>query len=93
MLWCWLPRRHAPGIFLYGASEIIGLLEFRFALYVAYISASSSNQREGERTLTLSDQEIKLDGQTLSQDSEGAVTLSHDIVYYHDNTGIYGASW
>lgn len=49
--------------------------------------ASSSNQREGERTLTLSDQEIKLDGQTLSQDSEGAVTLSHDIVYYHDNTG------
>ena len=49
--------------------------------------ASSSNQREGERTLTLSDQEIKLDGQTLSQDGEGAVTLSHDIVYYHDNTG------
>ena len=26
------------GYFLYGASEIIGLLEFRFALYVAYIS-------------------------------------------------------
>ena len=49
--------------------------------------SSSSNQREGERTLTLSNQEIKLDGQTLSQDGEGAVTLSHDIVYYHDNTG------
>lgn len=48
---------------------------------------SSSGQQEGERILTLSDQEIKLDGQALAQDGEGAVTLSHDIIYYHDNTG------
>ena len=48
-------------------------------------SASSGQQRE-ERALTLSDGEITLDGQPLSQSSEGAVTLSHDIVYYHDNT-------
>lgn len=40
---------------------------------------SSSGQREGERTLTLSDQEIKLDGQPLSLNGEGAVTLSPNL--------------
>lgn len=49
--------------------------------------SSSSGQREGERVLTLSDQGIKLDGQSLAQNGDEAVTLSHDIVYYHDNTG------
>lgn len=49
--------------------------------------SGSSGQREGERVLTLSDRAITLDGQELEQDGEGAVKLSHDIVYYHDNTG------
>lgn len=49
--------------------------------------SGSSSQQEGSRVLNLSDSEITLDGQALSQDGEGAVTLSHDIVYYHDNTG------
>lgn len=49
--------------------------------------AGSSDRREGERVLTLSDHEITLDGQVLPQGGEGAVTLSHDIVYYHDGTG------
>lgn len=48
--------------------------------------ASSSSQREGEQVLTLSDNEITLNGQALTQDGEGAVTLSHDIVYYRDGT-------
>ena len=47
---------------------------------------SSSSQREGEQVLTLSDNEITLNGQALTQDGEGAVTLSHDIVYYRDGT-------
>ena len=41
--------------------------------------ARYSGRREGKRVLTLSDQEIKLDGQALAQDGEGAVTLSKDI--------------
>ena len=48
---------------------------------------SSSGQREEEHILTLSDQAVTLDGQALTQNAEGAVTLSNDIVYYHDNTG------
>lgn len=61
------------------------------ALLLSACSASggaSSSARWGEeQVLTLSDNEITLDGQALTQDGEGAVTLSHDIVYYHDNTG------
>ena len=61
--------------------------------------SSSSGQREGTQTpiladhdITLSDSEITLDGQMLAQDGGKTVTLSHDIVYYHDNTGEdYGA--
>ena len=48
---------------------------------------SSSGQREEEHILTLSDQAVTLDGQALTQNAGGAVTLSNDIVYYHDNTG------
>ncbi len=47
----------------------------------------SSAQREEAQVLSLSDTEITLNGQALTQDGQGAVTLSHDIVYYHDNTG------
>lgn len=61
------------------------------ALILSACSASggsgSSGRRAEERSLTLSDTEITLDGQALTQNGEGAVTLSHDIVYYHDNTG------
>lgn len=61
--------------------------------------SSSSGQREGTQTpiladhdITLSDSGITLDGQMLAQDGGKTVTLSHDIVYYHDNTGEdYGA--
>lgn len=60
------------------------------ALLLTACSASggsvSSAQREGDRVLTLSDSEITLDGQALTQNGEGAVTLSHDIVYYRDGT-------
>ena len=60
------------------------------ALLLTACSASggsaSSARREGDRVLTLSDSEITLDGQVLTENGEGAVTLSHDIVYYHDGT-------
>lgn len=51
-------------------------------------SASSSRPGsaggyEGARLLTLSDSGVTLDGQT---PEEGAVTVTHDIVYYHDGT-------
>lgn len=51
----------------------------------------SSGLRKGERVLALSDSGVTLDGQALTENGEGAVTLSHDIVYYHDGTdGSYG---
>lgn len=65
------------------------------ALLLTACSASggsdSSEQREGERALTLSDGEVALDGQALTRDGAGAVTLSHDVVYYRAGTdGSYG---
>lgn len=55
--------------------------------------AGSSGQREGTQTstladhdITLTDSEVTLDGHALTQNAAGAVTLSHDIVYYHDGT-------
>lgn len=46
-----------------------------------------SGGQEAEKVLVLSDDEVTVDGQALAESGEGAVTLSHDIVYYHDNTG------
>ncbi len=48
--------------------------------------SGASNQPSDSRVLSLSDDEMTLDGQPLTQGGAGAVTLSHDIVYYHDNT-------
>lgn len=54
-------------------------------------SASSSGSVQGgeeEHLLTLSDSAVTLDGAELSQEGEeGAVTLSHDIVYYQSGQG------
>lgn len=46
---------------------------------------SPSEQKEG-RLLALSDSEITLDGEKLTEGETGAVRVSHDIVYYHDGT-------
>lgn len=45
--------------------------------------SSSAGGYEGARLLTLSDSGVTLDGQP---PEEGAVTVTHDIVYYHDGT-------
>lgn len=45
-------------------------------------SASSSAPGGAETALVLSDQTVTLNGSTVSQGTDGAVTVSHDIVYY-----------
>lgn len=45
-----------------------------------------SGQYAGAHVLALSDGEITLDGEALTADGEGSVTLSNDIVYYQDGT-------
>lgn len=49
-------------------------------------ASDASGQYADVQTLTLSDSGITLNGQVLSPESQGAVTVSHDIVYYQDGT-------
>ncbi len=50
-------------------------------------SASSSAPGGAETALVLSDQAVTLNGSTVSQGTDGAVTVSHDIVYYQAGQG------
>lgn len=50
-------------------------------------SASSSAPGGAETALVLSDQTVTLNGSTVSQGTDGAVTVSHDIVYYQADQG------
>ena len=47
----------------------------------------SQSSGDGGRSLVLSQDQVTLDGQELSEGDEGAVTLSHDIVYYQEGQG------
>lgn len=49
--------------------------------------ASSQTSSAQEQALVLSDEGITLDGQTLTENSESSVTVSHDIVYYQSGMG------
>lgn len=42
---------------------------------------------EGERSLVLSDDQVKLDGLAIAEEDAGDVTVSHDIVYYESGQG------
>lgn len=51
-------------------------------------SVSSSSAPGGaEAALVLSDQTVTLNGSTVSQGTDGAVTVSHDIIYYQADQG------
>ncbi len=50
-------------------------------------AGSQSSGGADERTLVLSQDQVTLDGQVLSEGEDGAVTLSHDIVYYQEGQG------
>lgn len=54
--------------------------------------STSSTPSGEEAALVLSDQSVTLDGSTISEGTDGAVTVSHDIVYYQADQGEdYGA--
>ena len=42
---------------------------------------------EGERSLVLSDDQVKLDGLAIAEEDAGDMTVSHDIVYYESGQG------
>ena len=48
---------------------------------------SSSANSGTESALVLSDQTVTLNGSTVSQGTDGAVTVSHDIIYYQADQG------
>lgn len=52
----------------------------------ADVTTAPSDTSE-EHEIVLSDDEITLDGQTLSEEDTGDVTISHDIVYYEEGQG------
>ena len=59
-----------------------------FGLTACQSADSSSQTSSGpERALVLSDEEITLDGQTVTEDSQSPVTVSHDIIYYQSGMG------
>ena len=49
--------------------------------------AGSESSGGEEQDLVLSQDQVTLDGQVLSEGEDGAVTLSHDIVYYQEGQG------
>ena len=53
---------------------------------LAACAAPAGAQEDGVRTLILSNESIRLDGEPLSPEGDGAVTVSRDIVYYRDGT-------
>lgn len=48
---------------------------------------SAQTVYKGERELLLSDSGITLDGEAIAEGETGDVTVSHDIVYYHEGMG------
>ena len=52
-------------------------------------TAQTGSESSGgeEQDLVLSQDQVTLDGQVLSEGEDGAVTLSHDIVYYQEGQG------
>lgn len=49
--------------------------------------ASSQAAAGEERALVFSQDQVTLDGQEVSEGDNGAVTVSHDIVYYQEGQG------
>lgn len=50
-------------------------------------ASPSESASSTERVISLSDDEITLDGETIAEDDAGDVTVSHDIVYYEAGMG------
>ena len=50
-------------------------------------ASPSESASSTERVISLSDDEITLDGKTIAEDDAGDVTVSHDIVYYEAGMG------
>ena len=76
------------------ALALAGAMVFQLAACGASNSGggSSSASSGTESALVLSDQSVTLDGSTISEGTDGAVTVSHDIVYYQAGQGEdYGA--
>ena len=76
------------------ALALAGAMVFQLAACGASNSGggSSSANSGTESALVLSDQSVTLDGNTISEGTDGAVTVSHDIVYYQAGQGEdYGA--
>ena len=76
------------------ALALAGAMVFQLAACGASNSGggSSSAPSGEEAALVLSDQSVTLDGNTISEGTDGAVTVSHDIVYYQAGQGEdYGA--
>lgn len=76
-------KRTIAGVFLCGALTL-GLAACGSSTQQGGASPSASPD---ERSISLSDDAITLDGQKISSDTSGAVTVSHDIVYYQAGMG------
>ena len=57
------------------------------ALTLAACGSNTAQTGGEEQDLVLSQDQVTLDGQVLSEGEDGAVTLSHDIVYYQEGQG------
>ncbi|MBQ2968000.1 MAG: S-layer homology domain-containing protein [Clostridia bacterium] len=57
---------------------------FLLAILLVCFSAVACATESNENTLVLSDNGISLNGTTLNEGEDGAVTLSRDIIYYED---------
>ena len=70
------------------ALALAGAMVFQLAACGTSGDSSSSSASGGtEAALVLSDQAVTLDGSTVSEGTDGAVTVSHDIVYYQADQG------
>ena len=50
-------------------------------------SSAQTSGADEEQTLVLSQDQVTLNGQEVAEGDSGAVTLSHDIVYYQEGQG------
>lgn len=76
------------------ALALAGAMVFQLAACGASNGGGSTSSAPSgeEAALVLSDQSVTLDGSTISEGTDGAVTVSHDIVYYQAGQGEdYGA--
>ena len=65
---------------------VSGRLRFRAAQSASRQDSSQAADGE-ERALVLSQDQVTLDGQEVSEGDNGAITVSHDIVYYQEGQG------